>query len=52
MAVLRTAALRWEIHAAQEVLEARVGAQGIEPRIELEERHIRGAFPIAFLQPF
>ena len=36
-AAAETAALRREVHAAQEVLEARVGAQGIEGWVDLEE---------------
>jgi hypothetical protein len=34
-----SAGLRREVHAAQQVLEARVGAQGIEPRINLQKYH-------------
>src|SRR5271157_111510 len=43
------ATLRREIHAAQEVLEARVGAQGVERRVDLQETH---PLVVHFVSPF
>ena len=45
------ATLRWEIHAAQEVLETRVGAQGVKRGSYLQERHGDTAFALTFFQP-
>ena len=43
--------LRREIHAAQEVLVARVGAQGIKDRFDFEEHHTAVAVLEGLLQP-
>jgi hypothetical protein len=40
------ACLRWEVHAAQEVLEARVGAQGVQERLHPKEGGAGIALPI------
>src|SRR5256712_13800144 len=43
--------LRRKVHAAQQVLEARVGAQVIESRLGLQTYHQRCSLPIAILEP-
>ena len=48
----RAAALRRKIHAAQEVLEAGVRAQGIEGRIDFQGAQPLIAHFVGFLQPF
>ena len=42
--------LRWEVHSAQEVLEAWGGAQGIEPSILFGVTHVVGMC-LGFFQP-
>jgi hypothetical protein len=44
------AALRWEIHAAQEVLEARVGAQGVPHREYFQLNHRPVVLLVGLLQ--
>jgi len=44
--------LRREIHAAQEVLKARVGAQGVETRVCIDIGHVGIALFEASLKPF
>jgi len=45
------ATLRREIHAAHEVLEARVGPQGVEGRIDLQKGHVTLVHLVGFFQP-
>ena len=41
-----------EVHAPQQVLEAGVGAQGVECRVNPKPDQICGAFLVGFFQPF
>ena len=43
--------LRREIHAAQEVLKSRVGAQGVECGVHFQHIQVCGVFRVSLLQP-
>jgi hypothetical protein len=49
---IRSCASRWEVHAVQEVLEARVGAQPVRPYLNSQATKAPRVLPIGPLKPF